>query len=299
MTLSAQTAFFLWVGNPLPDMARISVLSAAEAGFDTVLFTDRSQDVSHPKLRQADWREIELPWGPESVRLKGEGRPCYAAFSDLFRYAVLAQQDGWWFDCDTLLLRPVADFAALLSPGHITVGREDASTINGAVIGSRSRSAMQMLYDSASLEFPVLGRWGIVGPALISRLISEGRIKATVVDQPYFYPVHHNDIAQIYLPDCREALEARLPDWFCLSLWGEVLSRSGLRYLAPPSDSLLGRLLAERPELGGIAGDAAGMAGYLADNLRRLESLDSGSVAMRTLLRKAGQRAKRIGAFDR
>lgn len=290
MIAERQSAFFLWLGSDLPDLARISVLSAAEAGFQTVLFIDRPQTITHPHLRLADWREIELPWTPDDVRLKGEVRPCYAAFSDLFRFALLSRHDGWWFDCDTIILRPASDFSRLLQHGTVTVGKEDARVINGAVLGSNGGTVARDLYDEAARAFPVLDGWGVVGPALITRMIAEGHIAAHVLDQDAFYPIHHNDIAQIYLPDHCEALLAQEPKWYCLSLWGEVLSRSGLKYLAPPPGSYLADLLKRHAALGPVRGNDAEMAAYLAQNLHRLDDMNSGRHALSTLSRKVQAR---------
>lgn len=287
---SSLPAFFLWLGSPLPQIARLSILSASEAGFDTVLFTDRPQTIPHPRIRIADYREISLPWSPHDVRLRGKDGPCFAAYSDLFRYAVLARNDGWWFDCDTVVMKDAEAFAALLQMDQIVFGFEDDATINGAVIGSTSKSGMTRLYDEAASFFPVLSRWGVVGPDLITRLITTSRLEAKVVPQAQFYPVHHNDIQQVFLPEHREALKAREGDWYCLSLWNEVLSRTGLKHLSPPRDSYLGDLLTRRPELGSITTDPTGMALFLADSIARMEALDSGKQALHTLWRKGRRR---------
>lgn len=286
-------AYFLWVGGPIPDMARVSVLSAAEAGFETVLFTDRDQAIKHPALRIADWREIDIPWAPEEVRLKGFDRPCYAAFSDLFRFALLAKNDGWWFDCDTIIMRDMQAFAELLRPDNLTVARENNQFINGAVLGSVGHKHAQYLYDRALDEFPTLKAWGLVGPRLISQAIFKGKVDAHVLNREYFYPVHHADISQIYLPQECERLKNQERDWYCLSLWNEVLSQSGLTHLTPPPNSYLGDLLARRPELGRIDGDPARVAAYLAENLHRLDELDSGRVAVQTIARKVVARISR------
>ena len=45
----SNTAYFLWVGCTLPDLARVSILSAAEAGFHSVT-TVLSEDVSEAEL---------------------------------------------------------------------------------------------------------------------------------------------------------------------------------------------------------------------------------------------------------
>jgi hypothetical protein len=287
-----KTAFFLWVGGPLPDVARVSVLSAAEAGFETMLFTDEHQHISHPNLRKVDWREIDMPFSPGEVRLKGDSRPCYAAFSDLFRFALLAQTDGWWFDCDTVVLREADEFSTLLKSGQLTVGRETDQIINGAVLGSVGMTQAKVLFDRAIRAFPVLDAWGVVGPSLITRAISEGAVEAQVLEQSFFYPVHHADIADIYLPGKLGSLRNQEKHWFCLSVWGEVLSRSGLAHLSPPPGSYFSHLLASRPELGQINTDTERMAGYLAENLRRLDDMESGRVALRTLIRKLGARIR-------
>lgn len=287
----------------MPELARVSVLSAAEAGFDTVLFSDAKQDIAHAKLRVADWREIDLPWAPEDVRIFGEERPCYAAFSDLFRFALLAQHDGWWFDCDTIVLRDTEAFAHLLRPGALTVGREDSRVINGAVIGSDGKSQAKYLYDRAKAAFPVLNAWGEVGPALITRAIAEQAVAAHLLEKKYFYPVHYSKIADIYDPEKCGVLREQEKDWFCLTVWGEMLSRSGLKYLSPPPGSYLSDLLARRPDLGRIDGDTARMAAYLAENLGRLDELDSAWVAIRTLkfkvVHKVAARLPRLNSGKR
>lgn len=290
MTDSINRAYFLWVGSTLPDIARISVLSAANAGFETVLFSDRPQDITHDNLRLADWREIDLPWSPEQVRLKGKDQPYFAGFADLFRYTLLGSRDGWWFDCDTIILRPASDFSEILPVAGIVIGQESKGVFNNAVIGSRNREEMTKLKEAALPYYPMFKCWGLSGPTLITRMIDSGQIKANVVGQDHFYPVHHTDIAQIYLPVHRDALREQEPKWFCLSLWGEVLSRSGLTHLAPPPGSYLADLLARQPALGPLGGNEVAMAQYLSDNLRRLDDMESGRRALQTLLRKTGAR---------
>lgn len=285
-----QSAFFLWVGSELPSIACVSVRSAVEAGFDTVLFTDRKLVSPCDGARVLDWREIDLPWTPEQVRLKDSSKPYFAGFADLFRYALLSQNDGWWFDCDTIILRSAADFSALLSAGKVVLGYEDANVVNNAVIGSNSTQEMKKLYEAALPYYPLFERWGATGPRLVTEMATQpGRLDAHLLSPEHFYPIHHGDVAHVFLPQCRAALEEASGDWFCLSLWNEVLSRSGFKYLNPPADSFLGALLSARPELGSLAGDSAGMAGFLAENLHQLDRMDSGRVALGTLLRKAQQ----------
>lgn len=286
----SRCAFFLWVGGPIPDIARISVLSAAEAGFDTVLFTDRHQNLKHSALRLADWREIGLPWNPIDVRLEGRDKPYFAGFANLFRYRLLSVHAGWWFDCDTIILKHASEFEKLICEQDIVVGLEDDATVNNAVIGADNPDAMKRLYEAALPHYPFFKTWGITGPKLMTETISAGNLKACIQPKCAFYPIHHNEIADVFLPSMSEELREQESDWFCLSLWSEVLSRSGLAYLSPDPESYLGELLARRPELGEVAGDPANMAAFLAENARRLDDMDSGRLALKTLVRKLSAR---------
>jgi mannosyltransferase OCH1-like enzyme len=288
--MNKKLAYFLWIGSDLPEIARISIFSSIHAGFKTILFTDRKQSIHSSNLEIVNWQEIKLPWTPNQVYLKSEKKPCYAAFSDLFRFKLLSENDGWWFDCDTVILRSASDFDELLHPEKITVGREDDEIINGAVIGSIGKHQARYLYETAINKFPVLDCWGVVGPALITTMIKKCDVSAQVVDREYFYPIHHNDVFQLYLPEYCDALRPRESHWYCLSLWSEVLSRSGLKYLAPPTGSYLANLLNRYPSLGQIKGDNIKMSRFLSDNLYMLNDMNSGKRALKTLIRKAALR---------
>jgi hypothetical protein len=53
----------------------------------------------------------------------GEGKGSYAAFSDLFRFALLYQRGGWWIDADMFCLRPfVAQNSHVVATEHDSIG---------------------------------------------------------------------------------------------------------------------------------------------------------------------------------
>ncbi len=286
-------AFFLWLGGPLPPLARLSVLSAARAGFRTTLFSDRAHDLSGADIEQADYRDVYDAHAPDAIRIRGREGPAYAAFSDVFRFALLTQRSGWWFDCDTLILRPREDFDALLGREVFVLGREADTTVNGAVIGSRHAAAPAALLAAANTHLPVLETWGVIGPALISASLAAGEIACDVLPQTAFYPVHHDEIGAIFQPSRRVEMEERTRGSYCLSLWNEVLGKTGLRYLAPPPDSHLAQVLTRLFGEVNLVTDRAALADYLVANTSRIDSLDSGRVAMRTILRKASARIGR------
>lgn len=280
-----EKAFFLWVGGSLPDMARASVISAAEAGFETILFSDRQQTIHHPNVQIESWRSIDVPWAPEEVRLKNENKPCYAAFSDLFRFAVLSQYDGWWFDCDTIITRSAQDFSLLFDEKGLVFGKEQENLVNGAVMGSRGKVGASLLLLESRSSFPILDRWGVVGPFLITRLLKDDIIDAKIVPQQFFYPIQAENIFSIFLPEECENLLSQEPKWYCITLWGETLSRYGLRYLSPPKGSYLEDLYRRHPILGEIKGDPEGMVRFLRKNQLHIKELHSRRHVQKLILR--------------
>jgi len=290
MTAKGLPAFFLWVGGALPPLARLCVLSAARAGFHTILFSDRHHDLPGSGIEQADFREIYSEYGPEDITIRGRPGPAYAAFSDVFRFALLAGQSGWWFDCDTLVLRPRQDFDELLAAQPFVIGRETPTMLNGAVIGSTDVAVPSLLLASTRALLPELSKWGVIGPALISQKVACGEISADALPIRAFYPVHHEDIGAIYQPERRAEMEAATQGSYCLSLWNEVLGQTGLRHVAPPAGSFLAELLASRFGATELVTDDAALVDFLVSNKLRLDTLDSGAIALRTILRKTRAR---------
>ena len=154
-------------------------------------------------------------------------------------------------------------------------GRESENLVNGAIMGSRGRVQAMRLLDACQSAFPVLDRWGVVGPFLITRLLNENSIQANIVPQNYFYPIRAEEIFKLYLPEEKEEIFSQEQDWYCITLWGETLSRYGLKYMSPPNGSYLEDLFRRRPMLGQIKGDPIGMARYLQQNQRLIKEFHS------------------------
>lgn len=101
----------LWIGKRLSLMEQLTLRSFVAQGHRFVLWTYDDLETALPAgVERRDAREI-LP--AESVfHYRGGPFPgSCAGFSDMFRYAILAERGGWWVDMDVTCLRSF-DFTA-------------------------------------------------------------------------------------------------------------------------------------------------------------------------------------------
>lgn len=177
---------------------------------------------------------------------QGGTKGSIAAFSDIFRYRLFQKEPGWWFDTDIFCLASPAAFKALeqTSPG-IVVGREDADTINAAVLYISSADTAHELSRRADEKGKVFD-WGVIGPALVSKYVADHPSKANILPPDKFYPVHYRDTDMLFRPEQLENCQQKTQGALCIHLWNEIMRRWSLpQNLLPCRGSYLGRLFSE------------------------------------------------------
>ncbi|RYG85858.1 MAG: hypothetical protein EON58_22450 [Alphaproteobacteria bacterium] len=171
-----------------------------------------------------------------------------AAFSDHFRYKVLSDGPGWWFDTDVLCLADASRYEELeQSVDGAIVGREDALRINGAVFGcTNPRIAKDLLQQAEAVgtEF----EWGAIGPHLITSMVAARPSQFKVMDATVFYPVHYFHADWPLLPEYREQCVNAVSGSLSLHLWNEYYRRWRIpKELGPCAGSFLDDFLATEP----------------------------------------------------
>lgn len=295
----------------MPPIPSMSIASAVDAGFKTTVFVDRKQSLLREKVEYVDWREVGLPWSPDEVTIEGREVPYFAGFANLFRYKLLSQFPGWWFDCDTFILRSADDFVSLLPERGLLVGMQTEHSVNNAVLGGKEGSQARVLYEHAEPHFPNFSGWGETGPRLLTKLVQDDQIDVKRVAPQYFYPVPPKEYFKLYMPEHRDAFLQHQKDWFCVTLWGEMLRRSGLAYLGFPEGSYLHELSKQNPSWGTHATDLDKLSRHLldvaqSDELRTLKKKAivaeralqrERKVAERLRTQKWSRLGKRLGLF--
>jgi len=117
-----------------------------------------------------------------------------ASKADLLRYSVLERFGGWYFDVDTVPLRPVSDIvhAYRLDGRRMIVGEQYEKKhrlwINNGAIGVSRDWPGWAAFRRMLLATEPSDRVAF-GPALLTRFVREHRSLVEVVDPPWFYGV--------------------------------------------------------------------------------------------------------------
>lgn len=236
----------LWVGPSLSLVERACLASFVQHGHRVTLHCYDTVAGVPPGVVVAD-ADATVPRARLVRNRRGRGRGSYAAFSDAFRYACLWQHGGCYVDCDVLCL------AARFPQRPLLVGREDAQRVCGAVLGLEAGSALarEALFEALSFGLERV-RWSEIGPRLVTRLIAEHGLDASVLPPRAFYPIHHTDWLDPLLPSARRSVERRVEGAYACHLWNEKLRRAGLdKNVLPPRGSWLrARFAAALPDAG-------------------------------------------------
>jgi Glycosyltransferase sugar-binding region containing DXD motif len=159
----------LWAFGELSQLELLCVNSFVKQGFDLSVWSYNSNLSCPSGATLRDAREVL----PESTLLNYQ-RSSIAAFSDLFRYAVLMQHSGLYVDTDVIALRN----ASLMAPQHpflVTERTQNSSNfkINGNVIycPNPERGVIIDLALSVAKQFSIEKmEWGDIGPNLLTAL---------------------------------------------------------------------------------------------------------------------------------
>ncbi len=122
-----------------------------------------------------------------SERARSDPRE-WVKLTEIARLAALHAYGGVYLDCDVELLKPLDPLL-----GHdFFIGREDGSTINGAVIGAvRTSPIVARLLQRFPLNGDGAERATTYGPvSLTAALSSEPQLTPTILPPEYFYPWH-------------------------------------------------------------------------------------------------------------
>jgi len=206
----------LWIGEPLSTLERLCMASHLKNGHEYHLWSYEPLEVPDGVILE-DGNEIL----PESEIFtysgpKEEGGGSVSAFSNLFRYKLLSERDGWWCDTDVVCLKPF-DFTMSHMIATETLP-EDVVYATTCVL-KISREDASSLYRLARGKDLKNVRWGEIGPKLLMELWGNG---GSLAKPTIFCPIHWWKIESLFVP-------FELPDEsYAVHLWNEMWRRDGL-----------------------------------------------------------------------
>ena len=231
-----QTKFqSFWTGGPLSPYELLCLNSFINCGHAFDLYTFDLNLVTPVGVQVRDAREL---FSSEDlfVYQDGFGKGSPAAFSNLFRYKLLARKGGWWVDTDVICLgRDIPRFSEFFA-------REDPGLISQAVMFFEAgHPLMVRCFEEATK----LGRdinWGDTGPRLFTRIAKQYNRESDAFERSFCYPVHYSEALDVLCPSKLRSVGERTKSSLFIHLWNEMLRHHGIQKTKlPPKGSMLRR----------------------------------------------------------
>lgn len=237
-------ANFFWHGPSLSLYEEACLSSFVKQGVEVRLHTFNPNLQTPPGVTLVDASILAQP--DEVHAYTQGGQPgSIAAFTDMFRYRVLSQEAGWWFDTDVFCLKNADHYAGLQETSKgLLLGLEEAGEVNGAVLYVSDPGLAIELERKAE----ALGKtfeWGAIGPWLVTRFMQENPNRVTALTKDAFYPIHWREVERFFLPEEYEGCMDACDGAACIHLWNEALRRWKIpKNVLPCHGSYLGNLFA-------------------------------------------------------
>jgi len=171
-----------------------------------------------------------------------------AAFSDAFRYTLLRDYDGWWFDTDCYCLKNASDFIKLRENRSIVTGFQIDGTIGSAAIHLSKNIATNAvsLLNQTCVENDYNVPWGSIGPGITKHMIEEYDVHNEVLEHQHFYSIHYNEMhlfceKQFFAEGIR-----RIKNSYLTHIWDTFIKINNVDKNNPPIGSLLNVLLTDK-----------------------------------------------------
>jgi glycosyltransferase involved in cell wall biosynthesis len=244
---SRHTFQSFWWGDVISPYEAFCMRSFVDHGHDYDLYSYHPEIKVPAGVRIRDAAEL-LPITDFFTYEDGPGAGSPSAFSNLFRYKLLATRGGWWVDTDVVCL------ADVIPKFDQFFAFEDENFVATAVLYFRPQNPVMLCAFETAWRLRENISWGQTGPQLITALIDGLGLHDENRPRDVCYPVHWKEAADLLSPSEAVSLEKRTHSSLFLHLWNEVLRRRGVdKNLLPPTGSFL-RQLADRHPVEGWRG---------------------------------------------
>jgi glycosyl transferase family 2/alpha 1,4-glycosyltransferase len=238
-----------WHGGALSPYELCCLKSFVDHGCEVDLYTYDANLRVPAGVRICDAGEIA---GKDEVfvyEAEGFGKGSPSAFSNFFRYKLLAEKGGWWIDTDVLCLSDripaVSEFFA----------RQDDESVNGAILYFEPGHPVmaQCLAETVKRGRDV--KWGDTGPVLLTRVLQECGCLERAIPASVCYPVHYTRALDVLRQSSAAVLLPKIESSLFLHLWNSNFVHAGVEKNCRPPDGSLLRILMDRHPVEGWRGE--------------------------------------------
>ena len=186
----------------------------------------------------------------------------WSGFSNFFRYKLLLDRGGWWFDTDFVCLRRLDFPDEHVFASEFTLGRQMVTS--GAIKAPAGSEVMRYAWNACEAKDPVKLVWGETGPTLMEKCVDRFSMSDCVREWSTFCPVGYRDWKDLI---ARRFDDRRIEASYTVHFWNEMWRSSGQNKDGLyPQSSLYDRL--RREYLGETPPAFSGVRGAIARLLR-------------------------------
>lgn len=246
---NTDVANFFWVGD-LTNYELLSINSFLDNGFNVNFWTysETLSDDSIKKIpKNISIRDANLLIKREMLFKFTQGRQKanMSSFSNIFRYELLKENYGWWFDTDCICLKNVKYFQDLANDKKFVIGREYKDYVGSSVMFFDDLYTLNLITDEVEKKIANNNynfKWGEIGPDLITNVFHKNNLIQDTKHESYFFKVTAKKF-HILFDSNREVakfLQNDLKDSFVCHTWNEMFRKFLInKDLLPPKGSYL------------------------------------------------------------
>jgi hypothetical protein len=235
---AVQVVRTLWHGSPLSVFEALCLRSFLHCGHAVELYV--YEDVEAPPgVRVCDANAI-LPESDVFAYASGPAKGSFAAFSNLFRFKMLAERGGIWSDADMLCLKPLHELpeawagqVCKFTPGYL----------NTAILKFPPNHEVCAEVYSALASEGVNLSLGSTGE-LLTQAVRRRPESCESLPVDHFYPLTWRETWLLVDPDQYETCSTRLAQSYGVHCWNTAISFGiGMpKHALPPAGSYLHRM---------------------------------------------------------
>ena len=231
-----------WHGGVLSPYELFCLKSFIDCGHAVDLYTYDLNLVAPAGVRVCDAAELV---GRDEVfvyQAEGFGKGSPSAFSNHFRYKLLAERGGWWIDTDVVCLTDripvVEEFFA----------RQDADYVACGTMYFPPGHPIMLRCLEQTIKLGRTVKWGDTGPHMLTRVLQEAGSLDRAVPASVCYPIHYSQAVDLLRPSKTAVLAPRIETSLFLHLWNSMLDYRGVQKTClPPKGSLLRSWMDKHP----------------------------------------------------
>jgi len=170
-----------------------------------------------------------------------------AAFSDFFRYKLISEYGGWWFDTDCFCLKDVSEYTKIKSNYDLVSFYEEDDNIACGVFYLKkdtilSNLIMQEFNHLLEIEKGKVSKWATFGPKFFTNFINKYNLLDGIFDASYCYSIHWNDVDLMLYPQNLENAINATKDSLLTHIWTPTFAEKQIDKNNPIEGSFLHNL---------------------------------------------------------